>query len=318
MSTPHKRWIFKRKPILVLILFSLFSSYGWAFPEEEFHKIPRDQQTLGSSLNSDLAVERGRDTKSQNLMGGGLLTLNSSYDFEGIVRLSNCSGSLVIFSGQPKTTQAYVLTNGHCLGFPMVRPGEVKIHVPSQRIMEVADKDESYHRIKAEEIIYGTMTGTDVGLYRLQQTYEEIEAWGIRPFLISSEHPQLGVSINIVSGYWERGYSCQIDSFVYELREAGYVFSDAIRYSKPGCQVIGGTSGSPIIQDKTREVIGINNTGNEDGETCTLNNPCEVDKDGNINVIYKASYGEQTYLFYDCLTPDFQIDTSLASCTLHK
>ena len=37
------------------------------------------------------------------------------YSPNGIVKLSNCSGSIVQFEGQSTSSQAYVLTNGHCI-----------------------------------------------------------------------------------------------------------------------------------------------------------------------------------------------------------
>ena len=37
------------------------------------------------------------------------------YDFEGIVKLSNCSGAVIKFIGQDLNDRALVLTNGHCL-----------------------------------------------------------------------------------------------------------------------------------------------------------------------------------------------------------
>src|SRR5690606_7194708 len=107
--------------------------------------------------------------------------------------------------------------------------------------------------------------------------------------------------IEIVSGYWERGYRCHIAASIFELREGGYVFLDSIRYSSEGCQVIGGTSGSPVVAQNTRTVVAVNNTGNESGDRCSINNPCEVDDEGNINVIHKAGYGQQTHQFYSCL-----------------
>lgn len=66
------------------------------------------------------------------------------------------------------------------------------------------------------------------------------------------------------------------------------------------------------------EVIGVNNTGNEDGERCTLNNPCEVDANGNITVDQGAAYGQQTWWFYTCLTATRTLDLNKAGCQLAK
>lgn len=242
----------------------------------------------------------------------------SKYDYEGIVKLSNCSGSLIQFAGQPDSSLAYVLTNGHCIG-NFIDPGKFVVNKATNRRMMLADSTGKYHNIMATRLVYATMTGTDSAIYELTQTYDQIkETLNIRPYLLSYNHPTTGVGIEILSGYWERGYSCNIDKFIFQLSEGGWIFTDSIKYTQPGCDTIGGTSGSPIIETGTRTVIGVNNTGNNDGEECTINNPCEVDEAGNVVVEQGASYGQQTYIFYSCLTPDFQIDLSIEECQLTK
>ncbi|MFK8137959.1 MAG: serine protease [Bdellovibrionales bacterium] len=244
------------------------------------------------------------------------LLMTKSYDFEGIVKLNNCSGSLVHFEGQPKDSKAIVMTNGHCLGRPFLKPNEVALDKPSNRRMKVAKSDGSFISIRAERLMYGTMTGTDLAYYRLSETYSEIEARGVRSLLVADERPSVGTSIDIVSGYWEVGFRCNVDAFIFELHEAGWIFTDSIRYSNTGCDTYGGTSGSPLIETGSRVVVGINNTGNEDGRKCKMNNPCEVSEEGDISVIKGASYGQQTYQTYACLTDDFKIDLEKVGCDL--
>ncbi len=243
----------------------------------------------------------------------------SQYDFEGIVKLSNCSGAIIRFEGQPDTAKAYVLTNGHCIQKPggYLNPGEVWTNVDLKRSMKVFNKDMKLFPIKSTKIVYATMTNTDAAIYELKETYADINAMGIESFTLDSNRPVVGVPMDIVSGYWDRGYRCEVDGFVHQLLEGDWTFTDSIRYSDKGCDTIGGTSGSPIIQTGTRYVIGVNNTGNKEGGRCTLNNPCENDVNGDITVL-KRSYGQQTYNFYSCLTVDFKIDTTLTSCTLPK
>ena len=69
-----------------------------------------------------------------------------------------------------------------------------------------------------------------------------------------------------------------IDKFIFMVKEANWTFKDSIRYTD-GCDTIGGTSGSPIIEAGTRTVIGVNNSANESGRKCTMNNPCEISED---------------------------------------
>jgi V8-like Glu-specific endopeptidase len=218
----------------------------------------------------------------------------------------------------PDTAKAIAMTNGHCLGGGMPDPGTVVSNQTVNRSMRVYNHSQKLIGITATKVLYSSMTNTDVTLYELKDTYKDLTAKGVDSFDLASTHPGLGTSMDIVSGYWDRGYRCNIDAFIYELREDAWTMKDSIRYSATGCDTIGGTSGSPIIQTGTRTVIGINNTGNEDGQKCTMNNPCEVDEQGKIVVKKGASYGQQTYQITTCLTPDFRIDLTLPNCELFK
>lgn len=244
--------------------------------------------------------------------------LDPSYNFDGIIKLSNCSGSIIRFAGMPESSKAIAMTNGHCLSSGMPDPGEVVFGKAVSRGMRVYNKSEKLVSINATKVLYATMTNTDITLYELKETYKDLAAKGVDSFDLDGNHPSLGTSIDVVSGYWDRGYRCNVDAFIFELKEADWTMKDSIRYSATGCDTIGGTSGSPIIQTGTRTVIGINNTGNEDGERCTMNNPCEVDEQGRVVVKAHASYGQQTYRITTCLTPDFRIDLSLPNCELYK
>jgi len=279
--------------LLAVVFLSIFSAVGHAFPEAPF-----------DALKSNIIPP--------------IQSKSAAYDYEGIVKLSNCSGSLVRFVGQPLESNALVLTNGHCLGGSFLKPGEVISNKKVRRGMKIADKNKKFHSVTAQKIIYATMTGTDAALYELRETYLDIEEKGITSFELSDVRPFIDTDIEIVSGYWERGYSCHVDGFAYELHEASWIFTDSIRYSNSGCETIGGTSGSPIIEKGTRSVIGVNNTGNESGGRCTMNNPCEVDEDEEVVVREGASYGQQTYQFYSCLSSDYEIDLTIEECVLAK
>ncbi len=242
----------------------------------------------------------------------------SSYDFEGIVALSNCSGSLVRFETSKDTDPAMVFTNGHCLESGFSEPGEVVVHKPSTRTMALMDtQGMRIGSVHATEIIYSTMTNTDLTIYKLQETYQDILSKShVRPLTLASHHPETAMPIEVISGYWKKGYSCSIETFIPALKEADWTFTDSIRYSRPGCETIGGTSGSPILLAGSRTMIGINNTGNEDGEKCTMNNPCEVDANGSIQYVKGYSYGQQTFWVYSCLNDHNELDLKKEGCAL--
>ncbi|HNN92957.1 MAG TPA: serine protease [Pseudomonadota bacterium] len=245
----------------------------------------------------------------------------SAVDFTAIVALSNCSGSLVRFKSSRTSDFAMVLTNGHCVGGSFIKPGDARVNVLALRSFNLLPSSGTgtLGTLRSASLMYATMTGTDVAIYKLTSTYAQIAArYGVAPLTITDTHPTAGTAITVASGFWRRLYTCTIDKFVPELREGGWSWQDSIRYTQPGCEVIGGTSGSPIISVDTKEVIGINNTGNESGGRCTVNNPCEVDSMGNVTFEKGASYGQQLYQIYRCVDDMGRFNLNAASCGLQK
>jgi len=242
--------------------------------------------------------------------------VNESYDFEGIVSLSNCSGSLVRFDDSSDQDYALVLTNGHCVS--MMRPDTVFWNRNSARRFGILGSDAStLGYVRARRLLYATMSKTDMALYQLRRTYDSIRSeFEIEAIQLDRTPPRAGEAIEILSGFWKRGYRCLVDRIVFSLIEGRWTFKDSIRYSRPGCEVVGGTSGSPIIASSSRTVIGVNNTGNESGKQCTLNNPCEVDEDGNIFFEKGLAYGQQTYWLYSCRDTTGALDLMIEGCHL--
>jgi V8-like Glu-specific endopeptidase len=240
-------------------------------------------------------------------------------NFAGTVSLSNCSGSVIRFPGSQDDDPALVLTNGHCLetGFP--EPGEVIVDQPSSRSFGLLNSSATrVGTLRASKVAYSTMTDTDVTIYQLTTTYAQIKSsYGISALTVQDTHPVAGTAITVVSGYWKRTYACNVDGFVYRLKEGDWTWKDSVRYTS-ACKTIGGTSGSPVIDNATGKVVAVNNTGNEDGERCTENNPCEVDANGNVTVRQGINYAEETYQIVPCFGLDNKLDLSRTGCTLPK
>jgi Trypsin-like peptidase domain len=233
------------------------------------------------------------------------------------IALDNCSASLVRFPNSAGTDQAMMLTNGHCYEGGFLPAGEVLVNEASSRSGTLLDASgNSVGSVRADQVLYATMTGTDVTLYRLTGTYDSIQSsTGATPLTISASHPADGSAIGIPSGYWQQVWNCQVNGFVPQLREDEWTWHDSIRYDT-ACDTIHGTSGSPIVDEASGEIVGINNTGNDNGESCTLNNPCEVDESGNVTVHQGQSYGEETYWFTTCLDASNALDLSTPGCLL--
>lgn len=285
--------------ILALFLLSLSANALPVLPLEH-----DTQQSLDTNWRIPFPRKQNRD--------------RGTYDPNGIVKLSNCSGSIVRFYGQSTASKAYVLTNGHCIMyFRYMKYGEYRWNDDSDRRMEVFNGDGRRIRIRATTLSYATMTSTDLALYRLEQTYDELATQGVTPLMLNDGMPSPNTEIQIISGYWGgMGYSCYIDDIVGKLVEDEWVWWSSIRYT-PECDVISGTSGSPVIDKHSRRVIGVNNTYNNDEKVCSLHNPCEVDEDGNITSVRNRGYGQQTYWLYSCIDENFEIDLHRYGCLLH-
>ncbi|WP_326703804.1 serine protease [Streptomyces cyaneofuscatus] len=270
---------------------------------------------LGTGITPAVAAEAGqaRESATETAPAARAVT------FAGTVALSNCSGSVVRSPDSQPTDPALVLSNGHCLetGFP--GPGEVLVDRPSTRTFTLLDASgNGLGTLKASKIAYGTMTDTDLSLYELTSTYEQIESsYGIEALELETAHPVAGTAITVASGYWKRTYSCDIDGFVHQLKEGRWTWKDSVRYT-PECQTIGGTSGSPVIDDTTGKVVAVNNTGNESGQECTDNNPCEVDENGEVTVREGINYAQQTYNMVPCIGTGNKIDLDREGCGLPK
>jgi V8-like Glu-specific endopeptidase len=273
----------------------------------------------GAAAIAGFTVQPASATSRTTTTAAPHAQVQATVSFAGAVSLSNCSGSIIKLPTSVSTDPALVMSNGHCLTSGFLNPGEVVVNSSSTRSFGLLNSSGTkIATLKATKIAYATMTDTDISLYQLSKTYAQIQStYGITALDLSADHPVQGTAIKVVSGYWKTIYSCNIDGFVYRLREGDWTWKDSVRYTS-ACNTIGGTSGSPVIDASTGKVVAINNTGNEDGETCTVNNPCEVTADGTVTIHQGINYAEETYGITQCFGSGNQLDLSLSGCTLPK
>lgn len=283
-----------------------------------FVYIPSLVLTLGCKSSYALPLTSSLNAYSEV----GSVSSSEENNFTAMVAVGNCSGALIRFKNMDLTKKGIVLTNGHCIKVNgrFLRSDEVIVNGYQNLTVKLLNSNSSIAGIiNVSKIIYATMTGTDLALLELSMSYNKIfEKMNIKPIELATTAPQEGDPIGILSGFWKTSYSCSIEKVIPNLKEANWVWHQSIRYSESGCETKGGTSGSPIINRITGEVIGVNNTINEKGKTCTLNNPCEVDASGNVEVIKGRAYGQQTYWIYSCLNSNFEFDLNLPNCLLYR
>jgi hypothetical protein len=237
------------------------------------------------------------------------------------IALDDCSASLVRYPTSQTTDRALMLTAGHCFEGGMPSAGQVLQNVASTRSGTLLNSSGgSLGTVKADKLLYATMTNTDVAVYELNETFASITSrTGATAMTLSASHPTTTEAIAIPSAYWNRIWSCSLNGFAGTVREDQWTWRDSLRYDMSGgCTVIGGSSGSPVVDSGTGAVIGVNNTINESGQMCTLDNPCEVNADGTTTATKNQGYGQETYWITTCLTAANAIDLSTAGCLLPK
>lgn len=243
-----------------------------------------------------------------------------------------CSGAFVTLMGRGASERGLVLTSGHCLGrgqtlvqgrYAVPAPGEVLVQVEDDRAFTLNTGNAGAPRacIRADQVAYATLTGLDLAVFRLSETYEEIERrTGTRPLVISADAavpPEM--KVRIPSGLHQIDSSCATDRTVPGLREMLWTWGPTLRLAMT-CDARPGASGSPVVRADSNEVIAVFGTVYDaDGRPCELMNPCEIDDKGAVSVAEKGRpYGHFVHALYTCLDGRGNIDVGVAGCGLPR
>ena len=238
----------------------------------------------------------------------------------GSVQINGCFGFFARYLHSTPTDKALIITAGHCAKLP--RRLNVKEYAYDMNseipVTFLANDGSPIGTLSTSKLLYATVTGTDVALYQLPQSFEEImKRTDIRPLPIALKGTAPGSKIRIPTGMLAKVYECKIEAYVHQLINQDYVWSSSIRYSPEGCKMTVGTSGSPVIDLSSFEVIGLTNAGNnETDDSCMRSNVCEVSPAGTVSYRRGTSYGQQTHQIYSCLTNERKLDLNIDGCQL--
>ncbi|WP_206793596.1 trypsin-like serine protease [Amycolatopsis sp. MtRt-6] len=235
-------------------------------------------------------------------------------DVEGAVDLNGCVGSVVSTPVSRPHDPALLLTNGHCVQGPWPAPGAALVNQPADFPAPIADP-QGYPRAtaRANRLLYATLTGTDIALYRLDKTYAQLRS--AKVFRLTSTPVRAGDAVTLAAT--STRLHCAAEAVVPHLREGGYEQHDSIRYaSTPDCAPWHGTSGAALLAPDGSTVVGIHNTHNDSGEQCSANNPCEVDSAGTVTSVRGRGYGQQVAGIAACVVPGSKVDLSRPGCAL--
>lgn len=209
------------------------------------------------------------------------------------------------------------MTNGHCVSGLNV--GDVWSNKKEKKSVKVYNDQMDEYTLNLTKIIYATMVDTDVAFFETDRSYDEIlKKTKIEAFTLDDQIVSVGTNISVVSGYWKEVTSCKAEAIVPMLIENNWRWKNSIRYSK-SCMTRGGFSGSPVIENNTRTIVGIHNTGNNGELDCSDMNPCEQDLNGRLifRELYRR-YAQQVHQFYGCIDQNDDFDFTLPTCTVPK
>ncbi len=242
-----------------------------------------------------------------------------------------CTGFLFTTGAYPKAP-AYVLTNGHCQGSASKLPSEREIMVDkSSKTKFIVNYFHDFKpdrlTIRVKRLVYGTMKNNDIAILELTKNQQELTRSGIVPLQIATKPSVLNEPL-IVVGVPSEGIKDELNFLhsttcktgeLASVKEDIYHWKRSIRHR---CSIIGGMSGSPMISLKTNRVVGIINTGvNDNAATqpqCSLNRPCEVSGNGDIQTFPQENYGQLVDRIPSCFDKQGIFSLSQPTCQLER
>ncbi|QDQ09598.1 trypsin-like serine protease [Streptomyces spectabilis] len=263
-------------------------------------------------------VSKNADWISGIVTGTKVPPLTPVPNVEGVAAVGDCMGSVVRTATSRPNDPALALTNGHCVPSGRPAPGAAVVDQPADLEGPVTINDPAgYTRTsaRATRLVYATMTGTDIALYRLDKTYAQLAAEGAKVFRLSTTPMRKGD--RLLMAHRSSRPLCTVEAAVRHLREDGYQQDGSVRYASSNtCVSRPGYSGTALLAADGNTVVGINNTHNRDGEQCTNNNPCEVGRGGSVTAVKGRSYGQQVHKIAACLTKGSRSNLSRPGCAL--
>ncbi|MHA7135163.1 trypsin-like serine protease [Oerskovia turbata] len=236
----------------------------------------------------------------------------------GFHELPECESSIVRTADSEDDDPAMLLTNGHCLsgvdrsfGIPGV--GATLVDQPADASVTFTDA-QGYGLTTAEidRLLLATMTGTDVALFRLDESFEDLESEGVTVLTLTETGPQVGDTVRLMT---RNPLTCAVEAVVPTLREGGYEQHGALRMAaSPDCETYPGHSGAALVAADGVTVVGVNATNNRDGLMCEADNPCEVGPDGTTTVVTNQPYGQQVVGLNACVAEESEIDLDAPGC----
>jgi uncharacterized protein (TIGR03437 family) len=251
--------------------------------------------------------------------------------YNGIGRFRGPATCTAFLVRTADSAPAYAFTNGHCLGF--LGANEVVLDRPLTGTLTLnwfIDTPASRYAVPLKRAVWASMKGVDLAIVELQATAADLAARGFRPLPLATAPAAEGDAVLNVGApstsippgeEFLRLGACtlgpRVDLLEFRWRMPGFLRNDCP-------DVKGGSSGSPLLDARTGEAIGIVNTGTVDefergaGYDCYLNHPCEFTPGRKPRVLDNTSYAFPLDGVRECFDAAGVFDLQRAGCPLDR
>jgi V8-like Glu-specific endopeptidase len=264
---------------------------------------------------------------------------NQVFNGIGLIRIrdfSSCTGFFVQQQPNP-AAPAYIVTNAHCIDLleNLLSPTEIAVDrslrtygrepaILTYTPNYFAKVDQGRMTYKVKRVLYATMKNNDMAVLELTISQQDLMATGIIPLQLAAKPAAAGTKIEVVgvpgesipaTNHYLHRVSCTLGATVW-VKEGDYEWKQALRHR---CSLVGGMSGSPMLANG--KVVGIVNTGGGSGGRrsllCTLDNPCEIAKNGKPQSTVNYNYGQLLDRLPGCFNQGI-FNLQQPSCKLEK
>jgi V8-like Glu-specific endopeptidase len=238
-----------------------------------------------------------------------------------ITKLGNCTATLLDTQDPsvPLPTPAYVLTAGHCIE---LTNANIVTNKPISGFMQFNYfTDTAPQNYVLKKIAWRSIQGVDLTIVELDVSLQTLLKEGIQPLRLATSRPADGTDALIVGaplGFDEitlRMAACTLQQAA-EIVEGRWVWRNTLMTR---CKDIeGGSSGSPLLDRSTNEIIGVIGTGNLTIQAypCERHAPC-TPAGGRYIAIPGDVYGNPTNFLSGCFVQGRLVQDETSFCPLY-